>query len=240
MGSLSTWIDCKFYPAYGANWDDERLRQAILSRIRPDMVLLDLGAGSGRVKQMNFRGLAHRVVGVDPDPRVRGNPNLDEAHEGTAEDLPFADASFDIVFCDNVLEHLEDPESMLREVARVLRPGGLFFAKTPNRAHYMTLIARCTPLAFHRYVNRLRGRPSADTFPTRYRINSPEAVRRYAVRCGLHVASIDLIEGRPEYVRFSAVTYLFGWLYERLVNSTSLLARFRIVLIVELQRPLAD
>jgi SAM-dependent methyltransferase len=189
---------------------------------------------------MNFRGLVSRVTGIDPDPRVRQNPFLDEAFEGFADHLPFASNSFDVVICDNVLEHLEHPWGLLREVGRVLKPGGVFFAKTPNRTHYMTLVARFTPTAFHRYVNRLRGRPVEDTFPTRYRINSAGAIRHYAERSGFRVQAIQLIEGRPEYLRFNALVYLAGWLYERAVNSTELLAPFRIVLLVELRKANAN
>ncbi len=236
MKVLVEWFDRKFYPDYEANWDDQRLREAVLRHLKADMALLDLGAGAGRVKQMNFKGLARRVVGVDPDPRVRENRFLDEAYEGFADRLPFADATFDIVVCDNVLEHLTDPDVVLREVARVLKPAGVFLAKTPNRTHYMPLIAALTPIAFHRLINRLRERPEVDTFPTQYRINSPEAIRRSADRCGFEVTSIELIEGRPEYLRFNVVTYAFGWLYERIVNSTQLLRRFRIVLLIELRR----
>lgn len=237
MRDMVRWLDGKLYPGYVDNWDDQRLREAVLERLRPDMEILDLGAGAGRVKQMNFRGLARHVTGIDADPRVRQNPFLDEAFEGIADQLPFASDSFDLVVCDNVLEHLENPEGVLREVARVLKPGGVFLAKTPNRTHYMTLIARLTPIGFHRFVNRLRGRSVQDTFPTRYRLNSVSAIRRHADRIGLRVEAIELIEGRPEYLRFSALTYLAGWLYERAVNSTEALARFRIVLLVELRKP---
>ena len=47
---------------------------------------------------------------------------------------------------------------------------------------------------------------------------------------------VDLIEGRPEYLRFSAPTYLLGWLYERLVNRVPGLARLRVLLVVELRK----
>jgi ubiquinone/menaquinone biosynthesis C-methylase UbiE len=238
MAGVIQWLDKKLYPDYSDNWDDQRLREAVLGRLRQNMVVLDLGAGTGRVTQMNFRGWAQRVVGIDPDPCVRDNPLLDEACQGVADRLPFPDGSFDLVFCDNVLEHLADPEAVLREVNRVLKLGGVFLAKTPNRTHYMTLIARLTPTVFHRYVNRLRGRPEADTFPTLYRMNSPSAIRYYARRSGFQVVSIEVLEGRPEYLRFNALTYLAGWLYERVVNSTEVLALFRIVLLFELRKGL--
>jgi hypothetical protein len=50
------------------------------------------------------------------------------------------------------------------------------------------------------------------------------------------VSSVDLIEGRPEYLRLSPITYAPGILYERIVNSTPLLARLRVVLMVVLRK----
>lgn len=47
---------------------------------------------------------------------------------------------------------------------------------------------------------------------------------------------VDLIEGRPEYLRFSAPTYLVGWVYERLVNLVPGLDRFRVLLVAELRK----
>ena len=47
-----------------------------------------------------------------------------------------------------------------------------------------------------------------------------------------------MIEGRPEYLRFSAPTYLLGWLYERLVNQMPGLWRLRVLLIAELRKPM--
>jgi hypothetical protein len=51
------------------------------------------------------------------------------------------------------------------------------------------------------------------------------------------VVKIDLIEGRPEYLQFSAPTYLLGWLYERLVNKVPGLWRWRVLLMAELRKP---
>jgi len=57
-----------------------------------------------------------------------------------------------------------------RDIARVLKPGGVFLFKTPNKTHSMPTLARLTPHRFHPFVNRLRGRVEADAFPTRYEV----------------------------------------------------------------------
>jgi SAM-dependent methyltransferase len=186
---------------------------------------------------MDFRGRAGRVCGIDPDPRVIDNPLLDEGRVALGEAIPYPDATFDLVLADNVLEHLERPELVFREVARVLKPGGRFLAKTPNARHYMPLIARLTPHRFHQWVNRWRGRAEADIFPTRYLANTPGTLRRLARDAGLALERCDLIEGRPEYLRMSAPTYLLGWVYERLVNGVPWLAPLRVLLVAELAKP---
>jgi hypothetical protein len=189
------WIDRTFYPGYGPNWDDALFREQVLRRLGPNLCLLDLGAGAGIVPQMNFRGLAARVCGLDPDPRVVDNPYLDEA-----------------------------------------KVGGRFMLKTPNRHHYVPLIARATPLSFHRRVARTRGRAAEDTFPTVYRANSRTQITAIAAECGFVVESLELTEGRPEYLRMSAVTYLAGLAYERLVNGIALLEPLRVLLTATLTK----
>ena len=237
MTTVIAKLDRALYPHYARNWDDELFRQRILRYLTGDTVALDLGAGAGIVPQMNFRGHARRLCGIDPDPRVVDNPYLDEGRVGVGESIPYPDASFDVVFADNVLEHLPDPAAVFAEVARVLRPGGVFLGKTPNKWHYVPLIARLTPHGFHRWVVRWRGRGGEDVFPTRYRANSPGDLRALAAGAGLEVVRIELIEGRPEYLRFSAPTYLLGWLYERVVNWVPGLAWLRVLLVVELRKP---
>jgi ubiquinone/menaquinone biosynthesis C-methylase UbiE len=204
MSKLVNWLDKKLYPEHSDNWDDELFRKLIMSYIRPEHSMLDLGAGAGIVSQMNFKGLSEKVCGVDPD----------------------------------VLEHIDSPDDVLSEIFRVLKPGGYFLGKTPNKYHYMPLIARITPHWFHQFVNKLRGRETVDTFPTRYRINEPKSVTSYAIRNGFKVREIQRIEGRPEYLRMSAPSYLLGWLYERAVNSSKVFAHFRVLLVCVLEKPL--
>jgi len=233
-------FDRWFYPDVDCNWDDEVFRDNIISCLKTDYSVLDYGAGRGNVVQMNFRGTVSLVCGVDPDEGVLGNPYLDE---GKVLDLssgliPYPDGSFDVVFSDNVMEHVQDPEKVLLEIKRVLKPGGVFLAKTPNKWHYMPVIARLTPNWFHVWYNKIRGRKETDTFPTVYRLNTKKAIKRFCARADLAVKEIDMIEKRPEYLRVFFVFYLMGIVYERIVNLSKAFSFFRCLIIFIAQKPL--
>lgn len=106
----------------------------LLPELTSGMRLLDVGCGPGSIT----RGLAEHVapgevVGVDlsgptlddarKDAEARGLVNL-RYQEASVYDLPFSDASFDVVFAHQVLQHLREPGDAIREMLRVLRPGG--------------------------------------------------------------------------------------------------------------------
>jgi SAM-dependent methyltransferase len=90
-----------------------------------------LEVGSGAHGLIFFFEGAERV-GVDPlaDHYRKLFPGWQQRVETIAaggEDLPFGEASFDIVLCDNVVDHAEGPRRILAEIARVLKPGGLLY-----------------------------------------------------------------------------------------------------------------
>lgn len=185
---------------------------------------------------MNFRRLAKKVCGVDPDAVVLKNPFFDEAKIGKGECLPYDDEKFDIVYTDNVFEHLEDPQKVFLEVHRVLKENGCFISKTPNIYHYVPLLARITPHWLHVLYANLLGRKEEDTYPTFYRANSRKKIMRLAKRTGFKIEQIILVEGRPEYLRFFPLAYLGGFVYERLVNKFNWLESFKIVICVVLRK----
>lgn len=238
MSALLRWFDERFYPTERGAWDNKRYRELLLPFLKPTDRVLDLGAGRGRIPEMNLKGVVREVVGLDPDPCVLENPYLDQAIavEDPRAPLPFADASFDAVVTANVLEHVDRPEQLFAEVYRVLKPGGLFISKTPNRGHYVAAIASLTPHAFHEWVNVRRGRAAADTYPTFYRANSQRAIRRLARRGGFEVVRLGTWEGPPNYLRILPPAYPVGIAYERLVNSTDALSHFRAVLVSVLRK----
>ncbi len=239
MGRGVAFIDRTFYPAVGDHWDADLFRDRIERHLTATSSILDFGAGRGALPQMNLRGESAMrfVAGVDVDDAVFGNPYLSEAKRLDASgDIPYAAERFDVVLAHNVLEHLPDPAATFREIHRVLKPGGVFVSKTPNRRHYVPLIARLTPHAFHIWINHRRGRNEEDTFPTLYRANTPRRIALLARRAGFSVEHIELFEGRPEYLRQNAVTYLAGLLFERFVNASPALRGWRVLMVSTLRK----
>lgn len=177
----------------------------IHSVLKPNHVVLDLGAGRGAQAETPFdykrqmvtlKGKVKRVVGVDVDPAVLENPIIDEAHVFTpGERLAFEDRTFDVIFSDWVAEHVDDPASFVAEIERLLKPGGWFFARTPNRFGAIAIGATLIPNALHNAVlQRLQpDRKERDVFPTRYRMNTVATIRRLfpSDRWGNHSTTID-------------------------------------------------
>ncbi len=101
--------------------------------------VLDVGCGSG----MNAMGIAakgHRLHGIDISEAAI-QKYRDHGFEGSVCDLEtgldFPDASFDLVFCSEVIEHMTAPELLASEMSRVLKPNGLLVLSTPNSAFWV-------------------------------------------------------------------------------------------------------
>jgi len=112
--------------------------------INPKGTMLDLGCGEGR----HIFGLMEKFpdlkcIGLDPhieslEKAFEGLKFLESISNsktnflsGSAYSLPFSDDSFDLVVCSEVLEHLHDYKDAIKEINRVLKPGGQFLASVP-------------------------------------------------------------------------------------------------------------
>ena len=109
----------------------------LLDRTLPSGLGIDIGCGDGRLVQvLRTHGLDWRLVGVDPDRVEAGlaeqSGQYERVHACSAEQIPEPDESFDFAFSNSVLEHIPELPPVLRETARVLRPGAAFVATVPS------------------------------------------------------------------------------------------------------------
>ncbi|MEL7067980.1 MAG: methyltransferase domain-containing protein [Cyanobacteria bacterium J06581_3] len=103
-------------------------------------VVMDLGCGSGRSVEL-FQSIDRNIrwVGIDID----SSPEVNQRERTDAEfvsfdgvTIPFGDCYFDLIYCNQVLEHVRYPEALLKEVKRVLKPGGYFVGSTSQLEPY--------------------------------------------------------------------------------------------------------
>jgi demethylmenaquinone methyltransferase/2-methoxy-6-polyprenyl-1,4-benzoquinol methylase len=120
-------------------WQDPRWRRALVSALEPAAGerILDVATGTGMVAAELLARADCSVVGVDQSPQMLAAARARfaavaqndgrrrvELIEGEAEALPFADASFDALTFTYLLRYVDDPAATMRELARVVRPGG--------------------------------------------------------------------------------------------------------------------
>ena len=135
--------------AIGVEFATGQARQRVAaSFLDPGLTIADLGCGTGYVAQ-SLLGLCSRVICVDAS-----GPMLDEARKrldetpvgtrveyrpGELDSLPIADDEVDGALCAMVLHHLETPDDCLREMFRIVRPGGcaVILELTPHKAEWM-------------------------------------------------------------------------------------------------------
>jgi 2-polyprenyl-6-hydroxyphenyl methylase/3-demethylubiquinone-9 3-methyltransferase len=106
-----------------------------------------VGCGGGYLSE-ELAKIGLDVTGLDPSPRTIETARTHAAQEGLTidyregcgEELPFASHRFDFVCCCDVLEHVDDFSLVIKEIARVLKPGGVFFYDTINRTLLSKLI----------------------------------------------------------------------------------------------------
>jgi 2-polyprenyl-6-hydroxyphenyl methylase/3-demethylubiquinone-9 3-methyltransferase len=152
-------VDNLLYDRLAAGWWDEHgflhslaalnparfgyMRRVLVEELRltpTDLHVLDVGCGGGLLAE-EFARLGCAVTGVDPSEESLASAREHAAHQRLAigyrkaggEALPFAAASFDVVYCCDVLEHVNDLRQVIAETARVLKPGGVYLYDTINR-----------------------------------------------------------------------------------------------------------
>jgi len=135
------WYENERHHGYHALLDQMQIEVA--GPLCKDREVLEVGCGTGMILKEIDR-IASKAVGIDISPgmleqaKARGLNVL----EGTATELPFDDETFDTVYSFKVLAHVEQIETAMQEVARVLRPGGRAALEFYNTRSLRYLIKR--------------------------------------------------------------------------------------------------
>ncbi len=186
--------------------------------LAPKARVLDAGCGRGGVIEL-YAEKARQAVGLDTDlTSLREHRCLKQLVVGSLATMPFPGGSFDVVLCSWVVEHLEEPDAVFREMARVLNKRGHLLLLTPNAWSYVTLISRLIPARLrHWLVHTLYGRQSKDIFPALYRANSKGRLDTKLHQVGLRNEEFYYV-GDPSYIAFNDAFFRLGVLLERLTD----------------------
>jgi methionine biosynthesis protein MetW len=217
------WSTEGFFP-HGKIWPE--LRALYEKWIPPGASVLDVGCGDGQTSGKWLSENGRQYVGVD----ISANA-VDEARQSGLEAikiedasvLPFDADSFDVVVCVEVLEHLFDPQRAIKNISRVLKPGGIFIATVPNTVYWRNradffLLGRWNPLGDTLSVKQ----PWRDPHIRFFTIPS---MRRLILECDLSLLHIGgqsggLLKAMPYVRKFSksesSIVYRF---FERMLPS---------------------
>ncbi|MCD6425777.1 MAG: class I SAM-dependent methyltransferase [Anaerolineales bacterium] len=195
------------------------------SLIDSSSVVLDVGCGRGSYSEdsvplrRNLRilqGKVAKIIGIDVDQDAQNNQFIDEFHLLKDNSWPVDSNSIDLIVCDNVLEHIEDPDQLFMEIHRVLKDGGYLCIRTPNRWSYIAITATLIPNKYHSQVTSAvqDGRQDKDVFPTVYKCNSIGKIKSIMKKNGFDYIVYGY-EAEPSYLSFSKIAYFFGVLHQR-------------------------
>ena len=200
-----------FVPALFAEWAP-RMAEAL--RLAPGQTVLDVACGTGVFARTAASRVAPggAVTGLDRNAGMltaarSAAPDIDW-REGMAERLPFRDAAFDAVACQFGLMFFEDRTQALREMWRVLRPGGRLAVAVWGAAEaspgYAAMIA---------LLDRLFGKRAADALRAPFVLGETADVRAEFAKAGIAAIQIQTIAGRARFPSIAAWVHtdIKGW-----------------------------
>jgi ubiquinone/menaquinone biosynthesis C-methylase UbiE len=229
-------------------WNQEIWGETIRQYLTPPVRWLDAGCGWRLLAESldplenELVSLTRMVVGVDLGfTHLRKHVNISRRICASLDSLPFSDASFDLITCNMVVEHLSAPFTTFQEMSRVLAPGGTLMVHTPNIRNYLVfanllaknLLPRSVVLKLVR-----DNRAKDDICPTYYRANSARALHSLGESVNLRPEFVRFLTQPQPYSRFFAPAAFFELLLMR-VTMTRPLDRFgaTIVMVFRKQAP---
>jgi ubiquinone/menaquinone biosynthesis C-methylase UbiE len=233
LGRKATWkLQRRIAPHL--RWNQEIWGETIARNIAHPLRWLDAGCGCRllgedlEVLEDKLVSMAQTVVGVDLDlPHLRNHVNITRRLCASLDSLPFPDASFDLITCNMVLEHLPTPRVTFGEMSRVLAPGGTMMVHTPNTRNYLVcaniLAKKLLPRSI--ILKLIYNRAADDVYPTYYRANSLRALRQLGKSVNLEPEFVRILTHPHPYTSFFAPAACLELLLMR-ATMTSLFEHF--------------
>jgi SAM-dependent methyltransferase len=204
--------------------------------------IIHLGAGPlwlGEVCKESLEG--KNVYAVDPDAEALARNPAQHKVVAYGESIPLPDASIDVITSEHIAEHLEQPQAVLQEAYRLLRPGGKFIFTAPNLLSYSGIATHNTPQSFHvaylKFLQRTTGSAKMQPYPTFFRINTQWAVHRQAKAAGFEVTDLWFGTDHPTYTSAFPGIHQAAVLFHLVLDKVEALAPFRLTLTAVLTKP---
>lgn len=188
-----------------SKYSQDLYEEVLFENIREGFSWLDIGCGHkvlsdwrlAQEKELVKR--CDRVVGVDPDGEaIKKHKTIKEVYKSDSNQLEFSDNTFDVVTANMVMEHLDQPLVMLKEVHRVLKPGGIFIFHTPNLRGHIAFLSNFIPsFITKKLVYFLTGRREDDVYPTFYKANTLKQIEELAETSNFEHVKTYMNQGHP-------------------------------------------
>lgn len=191
----------------------------ILDRLGPSDTVLDIGCGRTAPVLRKLKGKAGKLVGIDLVDFVVEDEDLSLIQNSVSEISGVGDNAVNLAYSRSVMEHIGEIDAAYEEVARVLKPGGVYVFLTPNFWDYGSLMAWIIPNGLHPLLVRIsEGRAEADTFPVHYKSNTIGSIARLAQKHGFEVQRIEYLGQYPNYFIFNRFLFWAGCKYEKFLE----------------------
>lgn len=153
--------------------------------------VLDIGCGGDLAGTMQALNDEMKVYdGVDPSPTVLNHPRLRRRWQGLFEAVDIPSNTYDLAVSSFVVEHIPEADSFFQTLRRVLKPGGVFWALTPQGHHPF---CRCVRLVEWLKLKKTiaERQEGVNSYPAYYRLNRRNDIVRSASKAGF--TSLDMV-----------------------------------------------
>lgn len=186
--------------------------------INDSSIILDAGCGDNGMV-LEFMTVPKLIVGIDIDKKsLDKNQIINKKIVADLKDIPLNSNSVDIVLSEFVIEHIDNPDLVFKEISRVLKPGGVFVFITPNIINPIIALSKILPHNIHSFLRTALLKKEEEAYRTYYRANTYNKLLKLRKASGFHDYEI-LRVGNPEYAGFCKPLVSVSIFFEKLIDN---------------------